>query len=125
MLPVSEFTVTAALCYNLLAFAAPLYSKDASILEKGEYNLDKVKKTEIIDQFKLHDGDTGSVEVQVAVLTERINQLTGHMAANRHDYHTQRGLLKLVGQRRRLLAYLSRQDVKRYNSLISRLGLRK
>ncbi len=87
--------------------------------------MDKVKKTEIIDQFKLHDGDIGSVEVQVAVLTERINRLTGHMAANRHDYHTQRGLLKLVGQRRRLLAYLSRQDVERYNSLISRLRLRK
>ena len=102
-----------------------IYSKDTVISGEGEYSLDKFKKTEIIDQFKLHDGDTGSVEVQVAVLTERINQLTGHMAANRHDYHTQRGLLKLVGQRRRLLAYLSRQDVKRYNSLISRLGLRK
>jgi len=87
--------------------------------------LDKVKKTEIIDQFKLHEGDTGSVEVQVAVLTERINQLTGHMAANRHDYHSQRGLLKLVGQRRRLLAYIAKQDTKRYQDLISRLGLRK
>ena len=92
---------------------------------KGEYSLDKVKKTEIIDQFKLHEGDTGSVEVQVAVLTERINQLTGHMAANRHDYHSQRGLLKLVGQRRRLLAYIAKQDTKRYQDLISRLGLRK
>ncbi len=87
--------------------------------------MDKVKKTEIIDQFKLHEGDTGSVEVQVAVLTERINQLTGHMAANRHDYHSQRGLLKLVGQRRRLLAYIAKQDTKRYQDLISRLGLRK
>jgi small subunit ribosomal protein S15 len=87
--------------------------------------LDRGKKAEIIDQFKLREGDTGSVEVQVAVLTERINELTGHMAANRHDYHTQRGLLKLVGRRRRLLAYLSRQDAGRYQSLISRLGLRK
>jgi small subunit ribosomal protein S15 len=87
--------------------------------------LDKVKKPEIIDQFKLREGDTGSVEVQVAVLTERIKQLTGHMAANRHDYHSQRGLLKLVGRRRRLLTYLSRQDTERYHSLISRLGLRK
>ena len=87
--------------------------------------MDKVKKTEIIDQFKLSEGDTGSVEVQVAVLTERINQLTGHMAANRHDYHSQRGLLKLVGQRRRLLAYIAKQDTKRYQDLISRLGLRK
>ncbi len=87
--------------------------------------MDKVKKTEIIDQFKLRESDTGSAEVQVALLTERINQLTGHMAANRHDYHTQRGLLKLVGRRRRLLAYISKQDTKRYQDLISRLGLRK
>ncbi len=92
---------------------------------KGEHSLDKVKKTEIIAQFKLREGDTGSAEVQVALLTERINQLTGHMAANRHDYHTQRGLLKLVGRRRRLLAYISKQDTKRYQDLISRLGLRK
>jgi small subunit ribosomal protein S15 len=92
---------------------------------KGEYSLDKDKKTEIIDRFKLREGDTGSAEVQVALLTERINQLTGHMAANRHDYHTQRGLLKLVGRRRRLLAYISKQDTKRYQDLISRLGLRK
>jgi len=87
--------------------------------------LDKEKKTETISKFKLSKGDTGSTEVQVALLTERINQLTGHMTANRHDYHTQRGLLKLVGQRRRLLAYLSREDVDRYRSLITKLGLRK
>ena len=87
--------------------------------------MDKGKKTDIINKFELHKGDTGSTEVQVALLTERINQLTGHMAANRHDYHSQRGLLKLVGQRRRLLAYLSREDVSRYHSLIARLGLRK
>ena len=87
--------------------------------------MDKEKKTDIIDKFKLRKGDTGSAEVQVALLTERINQLTGHMAANRHDYHTQRGLLKLVGQRRRLLAYLSKQNVGRYNDLIAKLGLRK
>lgn len=96
-----------------------------AISGKGEYSLDKVKKTEIIDQFKLREGDTGSAEVQVALLTERINQLTGHMAVNRQDYHTQRGLLKLVGRRRRLLAYISKQDTKRYQDLISRLGLRK
>jgi len=87
--------------------------------------LDKGKKTDIINNFKLKEKDTGSTEIQVALLTERINQLTGHMAANRRDYHSQRGLLKLVGQRRRLLAYLSRQDKDRYNNLISRLGLRK
>jgi len=87
--------------------------------------LEKEKKTEIINKFGLSEGDTGSTEVQVALLTERINQLTAHMMANRHDYHSQRGLLKLVGQRRRLLAYLSREDIGRYRSLISRLGLRK
>jgi small subunit ribosomal protein S15 len=87
--------------------------------------LDKEKKTEIVGKFGLRERDTGSAEVQIALLTERINQLTGHMMANRHDYHTQRGLLKLVGQRRRLLAYLSREDVGRYRSLIARLGLRK
>ena len=87
--------------------------------------MDKEKKTELISKFGVKKDDTGSTEVQVALLTERINQLTGHMAANRHDYHTQRGLLKLVGQRRRLLVYLSNQDVGRYHKLISSLGLRK
>ena len=87
--------------------------------------MDKEKKSNIIVNFQHREGDTGSTEVQIALLTERINELTGHMAANRHDYHTQRGLLKLVGQRRRLLAYLSREDVSRYNNLIKRLGLRK
>ena len=87
--------------------------------------MDEAKKKETIEKFARQEGDTGSTEVQVALLTERINQLTGHMAANRHDYHTQRGLLKLVGQRRRLLAYLSREDVDRYNKLIKQLGLRK
>ena len=87
--------------------------------------MDKEKKTEIIGNFQKREGDTGSTEVQVALLTERINQLTGHMVANRHDYHTQRGLLKLVGQRRRLLAYLSREDVSQYNKLIKKLKLRK
>jgi len=87
--------------------------------------LEKAKKTDIINKFETRKGDTGSTEVQVALLTERINQLTSHMAANKHDYHTQRGLLKLVGQRRRLLAYLSREDVSRYHNLITKLGLRK
>jgi small subunit ribosomal protein S15 len=87
--------------------------------------LDKEKKAQIIGDYQAREGDTGSTEVQVALLTGRINQLTTHMAANRHDYHTQRGLLKLVGHRRRLLAYLSREDVGRYNQLIKRLGLRK
>ena len=87
--------------------------------------MDKEQKTEIVSNYQSREGDTGSVEVQVALLTGRINQLTEHMRANRHDYHTQRGLLKLVGQRRRLLSYLTREDVDRYNKLIKRLGLRK
>ena len=87
--------------------------------------MDKEAKTEIVEKFARHEGDTGSTEVQVALLTERINQLTGHMAANRHDYHTQYGLIKLVGKRRRLLTYLSKEDVDRYHALIKQLGLRK
>lgn len=87
--------------------------------------MEKKKKTEIVQNFKAREGDTGSTEVQVALLTERINELTTHMAANKHDFHSQRGLLKLVGQRRRLLAYLSREDTERYRKLIAKLGLRK
>ena len=87
--------------------------------------MDKEKKKDVISNYQLREGDTGSTEVQVALLTERIKQLTNHMTANRHDFHTQRGLLGLVGQRRRLLNYLSKEDVGRYNKLIKSLGLRK
>lgn len=85
----------------------------------------KSKKNQIIDSFKMHEGDTGSTEVQVAMLTERIKQLTSHMAGSKHDFSTQRGLLILVGQRRRLLLYLSKENAERYNKLIKKLGLRK
>jgi small subunit ribosomal protein S15 len=85
----------------------------------------KAKKTSLIESFRLREGDTGSTEIQVAILTERINQLTRHMAGAKHDFGTQRGLLKLVGQRRRLLNYLSSEDVDRYHKLIGKLGLRK
>ena len=87
--------------------------------------MDKDKKTEVINKFQQREGDSGSTEVQVALLTERINQLTTHMAANRHDYHSERGLLKLVGQRRRLLNYIRKEDAGRYRDLIAKLGLRK
>jgi small subunit ribosomal protein S15 len=87
--------------------------------------LEKARKKEIVEKYARHEGDTGSTEVQVAVLTERINELTGHMAANRHDFHTQYGLIKLVGKRRRLLAYLMKEDVDRYRKLIKQLKLRK
>jgi small subunit ribosomal protein S15 len=87
--------------------------------------LNKEKKIEVISNYQKRDGDTGSTEVQVALLTEKIKSLTTHMAANRHDYHTQLSLVKLVGQRRRLLRYLNKEDVGRYNKLIAQLGLRK
>ncbi|HIE16702.1 MAG TPA: 30S ribosomal protein S15 [Dehalococcoidia bacterium] len=87
--------------------------------------MDKERKAAVISDYRIHDSDTGSAEVQVALLTERINRLATHLKAHPHDYHTQRGLLKLIGRRRRLLAYVSRSDIKRYRSLISRLGLRK
>jgi len=87
--------------------------------------LQRVHKEEIITGFRVHDGDTGSPEVQIALLTERINGLTDHLREHRHDHHSRRGLLKLVGRRRRLLAYLSDKDVERYRATIARLGLRK
>jgi small subunit ribosomal protein S15 len=83
------------------------------------------RKAELIGEYKGHETDTGSTEVQIAILTERINNLTEHLKRNKHDYHTQRGLLKLVGQRRRLLAYLNNRDVTRYRTILARLGLRK
>jgi small subunit ribosomal protein S15 len=83
------------------------------------------RKADVIGQFKGHETDTGSAEVQIALLTDRINSLTEHLKLHKHDYHTQRGLLKLVGQRRRQLAYLNRRDVARYRAVLARLGLRK
>jgi small subunit ribosomal protein S15 len=87
--------------------------------------IEKERKGAIIHQFQPHEGDSGSTEVQVALITERINHLAEHLKTHTHDHHSRRGLLKLVGQRRRLLAYLSENDVSRYRQLIARLGLRK
>ena len=87
--------------------------------------MDKERKTEIIAGCAINKNDTGSADVQVALLTERINSLTEHLTANRHDFHTQRGLYRLVGRRRRLLSYLNKEDVGRYRKLIGKLGLRK
>ena len=87
--------------------------------------LTKDRKTTIIDTFKTHDGDTGSPEVQVALLSERINYLTEHFKVHGKDHHSRRGLLQLVGQRRRLLDYLKTKDTERHAELIRRLGLRK
>lgn len=83
------------------------------------------KKQELIDSFKIHEHDTGSPEVQIAILTERIRNLSHHFETHKHDFNSRRGLLKLVGRRRRLLRYLKQKDVERYKALIERLGLRK
>ena len=85
----------------------------------------KEVKQEIIDSYKLHDTDTGSPEVQIAILTERINHLNEHLKINKKDHHSRRGLLKMVGQRRGLLNYLMKKDIERYRTLIGKLNLRK
>ena len=82
-------------------------------------------KVEIIGEHRTHEDDTGSPEVQVAVLTRRITHLTDHLREHKHDYHSRRGLLKMVGKRRRLLKYLQKKDVERYRALIAKLGLRR
>jgi small subunit ribosomal protein S15 len=87
--------------------------------------LSKDRKTEIIDRFKKHDVDTGSPEVQIGILTERINVLTEHLKTHSKDHHSRRGLLKMVGHRRRLLNYLQGQDVERYRTVVKDLGLRR
>jgi small subunit ribosomal protein S15 len=83
------------------------------------------RKQEIINDYKRHEGDTGSPEVQIALLTERITYLTDHFKTHKKDHHSRRGLLKMVGQRRRLLDYLIKQDVGRYKTIIQSLGLRR
>ena len=87
--------------------------------------ISKEKKAEIIATYGRKEGDTGSPEVQIALLTERIRELTEHLKVNQKDHHSRRGLLKMVGQRRNLLNYLKNKDIERYRSLIARLGLRK
>ena len=83
------------------------------------------QKNDIIEKYRLHDSDTGSPEVQIALLCERITYLTDHFKEHKHDFHSRRGLLKLVGQRRRLLEYLKKKEFKRYKDVISSLGLRR
>ncbi len=88
-------------------------------------SLDTAAKKKIMDEYATTEGDTGSPEVQVAVLTKRINELTEHLKTHKHDHHSRRGLLLLVGQRRRLLNYLAKTDINRYRSIVERLGLRR
>lgn len=87
--------------------------------------LDSATKQRIMTEYATHEGDTGSPEVQIALLSQRIKDLTEHLKAHKHDHHSRRGLLLLVGQRRRLLGYLQKIDIQRYRSLIERLGLRR
>ena len=87
--------------------------------------LSKAEKAQIVKDYARFEGDTGSVEVQVALLTATINKLTAHMQSNKKDFHSNRGLLMMVGKRRSLLEYLKRKDVNRYRDLVSKLGLRK
>lgn len=87
--------------------------------------MDNAKKLEIIEKYKRHDGDTGSPEVQVALLTERINHLNEHLSTHKKDFHSRRGLLLMVGQRRNMLNYLKSKDIERYRALIAELNLRK
>ena len=85
----------------------------------------KEEKDQIIAQYATHEGDTGSPEVQIAILTKRINDLTEHLKTHKKDHHSRRGLLKMVGQRRNLLNYVMKKDIERYRSIIARLGIRK
>jgi small subunit ribosomal protein S15 len=87
--------------------------------------ISKERKNELINEFKTHENDTGSPEVQIAVLTEEINKLNEHLRVHKKDHHSRRGLLKMVGRRRNLLTYLRNKDVQRYRVLINRLGLRR
>ena len=86
--------------------------------------LDKDIKRQIIDEYKLHDSDTGSPEVQIAILTKRISDLTEHLKVHKKDYHSRRGMLKMIGQRKGLLDYLRERDIERYRTLVAKLGIR-
>ena len=87
--------------------------------------IQKEKKTAIINEYATHEGDTGSPEVQIAILTARINELTEHLREHKHDNHSRRGLLMMVGQRHSLLDYLAKKDINRYRAIIAKLGIRK
>lgn len=113
-----EFTAQESLCYDLRLWAEELK-------EVRRVTLTKDRKTSIIEGYRTHASDTGSPEVQVAILSERISYLTDHFKTHAKDHHSRRGLLMMVGQRRRLLDYLKTKDVQRYRGLIDKLGIRK
>jgi small subunit ribosomal protein S15 len=92
--------------------------------ERFRVSLKRERKSAIIEDFKIHDTDTGSPEVQIALLTARINELTEHLKEHKHDYHSRRGLMMMVGRRRRMLNYLASKNIVRYRELVGRLGIR-
>lgn len=98
---------------------------DSILKEVNRMALSQERKNEIISEFRIHETDTGSPEVQVAILTEQINTLNDHLKTHKKDHHSRRGLLKMVGQRRNLLTYLRKKDVTRYRNLVDKLGLRR
>ena len=111
----------AALCgYSPTAYCVKRIKK-----KKGEKTMQKDEKLTLIETYATHEGDTGSPEVQIAILTSRINNLTTHLKANKKDFHSRRGLQKMIGHRRNLLNYLQKVDIERYRAIISKLGLRK
>jgi small subunit ribosomal protein S15 len=113
--------------YDADAAALPLVRRTDDLIggEQSRMALQKTEKDPIIEGYRVHDTDTGSPEVQIALLTTRILQLTDHLKEHKHDHHSRRGLFMLVGRRRRLLAYLQKKDLERYRNTITRLGLRR
>ena len=119
--PLSRITgLTAMRCSPAVTWevGAKYYFNEVKIMTQAE-------KQAIMAEYALHEGDTGSPEVQIAVLTKRINDLTEHLKTHKKDHHSRRGLLKMVGHRRNLLAYLQKVDIERYRAIIARLGIRK
>lgn len=106
-------------------YETPTFYSAFTVIKKRRKRMNTELKQKIIAEYATHEGDTGSPEVQVAVLTYRINHLNEHLKTHKKDHHSRRGLLKMVGQRRNLLNYLKEKDIERYRSLIARLGLRK
>lgn len=114
--------------FVLLTKTSPTLAVDmpnAFYCRKVIFTMTKTEKTELLTKYARHEGDTGSPEVQIAVLTKRINDLTGHLRENKKDHHSRRGLYKMIGKRRSLLDYLIKIDIERYRAIIAELGIRK
>ena len=121
-----EYDMSAVCGYSRhAALHQPLPAPVPNIFLKGETTMTNQEKQAIIAEYAIHEGDTGSPEVQIALLTFRINSLTEHLKSNKKDHHSRRGLLKMVGHRRNLLGYLQKVDIERYRAIIEKLNLRK